>query len=299
LQSDVKKWFPDLIPHIKVTLVEAGPGLLGSFHKSLAEYYLKSLKKRKIDVRLSTSVVAVQEGYYDSPGPENLKEDVILHSKGEGSHYTAAVLADGTELPFGAMVWSAGLAPVRLVQNAGLELQRGRIVVDEFLRVPGTKGRIYAAGDCATLRDHPLPPTASVAEQQAYYLGECFNAYYSAYDVKRDDIEGEVPLPGPVVPALIPWENLAFLNKVLCKSAPIFQYKNRGAMAVIGFGDAVTDLTDTDLPSPKTTMSGFLAFLTWRGTYLTKQLSWSNMMLIPMVRNPSALYHVTHAPIAS
>jgi NADH dehydrogenase/NADH:ubiquinone reductase (non-electrogenic) len=291
LQGDVKKWFPDLIPHIKVTLVEAGPGLLGSFHKSLADYYLKSLKKRKIDVRLSTSVVAVKEGYYDSPTHE---KDVIIHSKGEGSHYTAALLADGTELPFGAMVWSAGLAPVKLVEDAGLELQRGRIVVDDYLRVPGTKGRVYAAGDCATLRDGPLPPTASVAEQQAYYLGECFNTYYSDYDVNGTDSEGEVPLPGPVVPALIPWENLAFLNTVLCKSAPIFQYKNRGAMAGIGFGDAVTDLTNTDLPSPRTTMSGWAAFLTWRGVYLTKQLSWSNMMLIPMVRNPSGMYNVTH-----
>jgi len=50
----------------------------------------------------------------------------------------------------------------------------------------------------------------------------------------------------------------------------------------MGFGGGVADLTDTDFPIPKTTISGSAAFFMWRTTYLTKQLSWTNMMLIPM-----------------
>ena len=42
---------PDLVPHIKLTLVEAGPGILGSFDKALSEYYLRELEKKNIDVR--------------------------------------------------------------------------------------------------------------------------------------------------------------------------------------------------------------------------------------------------------
>mmetsp|Transcript_162 Transcript_162/g.178 ORF Transcript_162/g.178 Transcript_162/m.178 type:complete len:88 (+) Transcript_162:1-264(+) len=72
------------------------------------------------------------------------------------------------------------------------------------------------------------------------------------------------------------------MNKFLTKSSPKFQYKNRGSLAGMGFGGGVGDLTNTDFPSPDATMSGLVAFLTWRTTYLTKQLSWSNMMLIPM-----------------
>lgn len=83
-------------------------------------------------------------------------------------------------------------------------------------------------------------------------------------------------------PALMPWNLFEFMNKILCTPAPEFQYKNRGAMAGMGFGSGVVDLTNTDLPSPKTTISGAAAFATWRTTYLTKQLSWSNMVLIPM-----------------
>eukprot|EP00977_Amphora_coffeiformis_P000888 scaffold190_cov171-Amphora_coffeaeformis.AAC.13 len=259
--------------HIRrVTLVEAGPGLLGSFHQSLADYYLKSLRKRKVDVKLSTAVVGVEDRYFDEDGK---------HEPGvDKSHYTVALLADGTELPFGTMVWSAGLSPVNFVKETGLEMERGRLVVDDYLRIPGEKGRIFAAGDCATIPGHSLPPTASVAEQQAIYLADSFNLYYHDYDVFNTKQDEELPLPGPVYPALMPFTGMEFLNRIFCKSAPTFQYKNRGAMAGIGFGDAVTDLSNTDLPFQKTTMSGWAAFLTWRGTYVTKQLSWTNSVSI-------------------
>jgi hypothetical protein len=62
---------------------------------------------------------------------------------------------------------------------------------------------------------------------------------------------------------------------------PILKYKYIFFFALnsqtgIGWGDAVTDLSNTDLPLQSTTMSGWAAFVTWRGTYITKQLSWTN-----------------------
>ena len=118
--------------------------------------------------------VGIEESYIDAETTGNKSGE-----KENGSHYTLAKLADGSDLPFGMMVWSAGLAPVKLIERADLDLERGHVVVDEYLRVPGQKGRIFALGDCATLTSGPLPPTASVAEQQAYYLGDAFNNYYS------------------------------------------------------------------------------------------------------------------------
>lgn len=255
-----------------MTLVEAGPGLLGSFHQSLAEYYLKSLRKRKVDVRVSTAVVGVEDRYFEKDGTQAPGMDK--------THYTVAKLADGTEIPFGTMVWSAGLAPVNFVKDAGFEMERNRIIVDDFLRIPGEKGRIFAAGDCATQPGKALPPTASVAEQQAIYLGDCFNLYYKDFDVVNSKGDEEPPLPGPVTPSLMPFSNMEFLNRIFCKSAPNFQYKNRGSMAGIGGWDAVTDLSNSDLPLQKITMSGWAAFVTWRATYVTKQLSWTNSVSI-------------------
>ena len=266
LQSDVVKWYPDLVPHIKVTLLEAGPGLLGSFHQSLADYYLKTLRKRKVDVRVSTAVVGVEDRYWDDKG---------TNDNGR-THYTVAKLADGTEIPFATMVWSAGLAPVKFVEDSGLNMERGRIIVDEYLRVPGQYGRVFAAGDCATQPGNALPPTASVAEQQALYLADAFNKYYRDYDVVNEKKDKELPLPGPIYPYLMPFSNMEFLNRIFCKSSPRFQYKNRGSMAGIGRGDAVTDLSNTDLPLQPTTMSGWAAFVTWRGTYIVR-LDWEGV----------------------
>jgi len=198
LRADVSKWYPDLVQHISLTLVEAGPGLLGNFHRSLADYYLKALRQKKIDVRTNTAVIGVEE-----------------RQEGDCKQYTVAKLADGTEVPFGTMVWSAGLAPVKFVARQQrqsenkkdqdgndpiFELERGRIVVDDYLRVPNTHGRIFAMGDCAVTKSGALPPTASVAEQQAYYLGDCFNKYYHEFDVRNVANQNqELPLPGPIV----------------------------------------------------------------------------------------------------
>jgi len=53
-------------------------------------------------------------------------------------------------------------------------------------------------------------------------------------------------------------------------------------MVSMGFRGGVTDLKETALPSLKTTMSGATSYFVWSSTYLTKQLSIQNMILIPM-----------------
>jgi len=264
VNSDVVKWYPDLVSHIKLTLVEAGPGILGSFDKSLSDYYLKRLEQKNIDVKLNTAMGGIDERYI------------------EGEQITVAKFNDGTEVNFGAMIWSAGNMPINLITNSSLNLDRGRITVDDYLRVPDTRGRVFALGDCAGSPDN-LPPNATVAEQQALYMADCFNKYYSKFEVtdKTND-NVDLPLPGNVTPYLMPWNILSFMNKILCESSPKFHYMNRGAMASMGFGGGVTDLKQTNLPSPKTTMSGAASYLVWTSTYLTKQLSIQNMILIPM-----------------
>ena len=81
MENDVSKWYPDLRPHIKLTLVEAGDSLLSTFDKALSEYYLKTLQNKKIDVRVNTAVTAVEDRPDD-----------------HGEEITAAVFNDGSEL---------------------------------------------------------------------------------------------------------------------------------------------------------------------------------------------------------
>lgn len=279
--KDVAKWYPDLIGHIKLTLVEAGPGILGSFDKALSDLYVKKLIEKGVDVRLNTAVKGIEvrqiEGIRSNTA---VSEPEIEGVKLRETEFTVANFGD-FELPFGAMIWSAGLAPVKLVENSGLKLVRGQIAVDGYLRVPNTRGRVFALGDCASIPD-PLPPTAVVAEQQGLYLADCFNEYYSKFNIlDKNNRAVELPLPGAVTPHLMPWGILQFMNKVLCKSSPKFQFMDRGSMASMGMGGGVSQI-GKDLPLAKSKMSGRAAYFIWSSTYLTKQLSLQNMILIPM-----------------
>ncbi len=91
----------------------------------------------------------------------------IRHGTRVGSVTASAVeLSDGEVIPSRTLVATTGLGPSPLVIGLPLELARGRIVCDEFCRVPGWEG-VYAAGDAAAVpnpRDgRPFPETISSA----------------------------------------------------------------------------------------------------------------------------------------
>lgn len=101
----------------------------------------------------------------------------IDEETGRTCEHSDAILSDGSELPFGMMVWSAGLTNVKFVDGTDI-LEKGptgRILTDRFLRVSlkqaqssqslfpsqgmGLAGRIYAIGDCAVNQDAPVRPS--------------------------------------------------------------------------------------------------------------------------------------------
>jgi len=269
LRDDVSRRYPDLYPLARVSLIEAGPNILGTFASPLVEYYGKHLRKRGVTVLTDTAVVGVEE--------EAGEDDRASQDSKRMARMTVAKLGDGTELPFGMMVWSAGLAPVRFIDGLDVAKPRGKVAVDDYLRVPNHKGRIFALGDCAVTESSPLPPLASVAEQQGQYLADCFNESYHGFDFASD---ANLPLPAPVrAPVQFP-----FPRWLYAKSAT-FRFLSVGAMASMGRGGGVLDMTKADVANTKgggPVLTGLLAFLTWRGVYLSKQVSWSNAVMIPM-----------------
>jgi NADH dehydrogenase len=85
-----------------------------------------------------------------------------------------AVLGNGTRISTDTLVWTAGVAPNPLLRKWELPLdERGRVEVDEFLRVRGHE-HVWALGDCAlvpnTRSDRPDPPTCQHALRQARRL---------------------------------------------------------------------------------------------------------------------------------
>jgi NADH dehydrogenase FAD-containing subunit len=236
LRSDVSRCYPDLAAEVQVTLVEAGPALLGPFDRALQAHARKLFDLRGIDVRTGVAV----ERVVDCP-----------RTMAGGTDVPVAELSDGSSLVFGMMVWSAGLAPVKLVKALQLPTGRGgRLLVDGCCRVLGHEaaGDLFAIGDCAINEKRPLAQLAQVASQQGDYVAGVINA--------GGQPTGE------------------------------FAYFSLGSMVSLGMGEGGYDGTHVGDPHGKElrlpVLKGFAAWLMWRGGYLARQVSLVNMVLIPM-----------------
>jgi NADH:quinone reductase (non-electrogenic) len=66
------------------------------------------------------------------------------------------LLSDGSMVPTRSLIWCVGVRPDPLVETLGLDTQRGRLVVDTQLAVPGQPG-LWACGDAAAVPDLTMP----------------------------------------------------------------------------------------------------------------------------------------------
>src|SRR5918995_204758 len=108
-------------------LVEATDRVLPEIDAELADYALRELRGRGIDIRLGTMLEEV--------GPDSAR------------------LSTGETLPTRTVVWTAGVTPHPSLRNLGVPLDdRGRVPVDEHLRVRGLDS-VWAIGDSAAAPD--------------------------------------------------------------------------------------------------------------------------------------------------
>lgn len=132
-------------------LVDAAPKILPEIPSRLGDYAAELLRRRGIDIRVNTTLEAVEPH--------------------------AVRLSDGTQLLTSTVVWTAGVKANPLLAQFGLPLdERGRVRVDETLRVEGTE-HIWALGDCAAVPNLATPgrtdpPTSQHALRQARRLAK-------------------------------------------------------------------------------------------------------------------------------
>jgi NADH dehydrogenase len=91
-------------------------------------------------------------------------------------------LTDGANVPTRSLIWCVGVRPDPLVEGLGLETERGRLVVDEYLTVPGHP-EVYAVGDAAAVPDltrpgQLTPMTAQHAGRQGHRAAHNIAASY-------------------------------------------------------------------------------------------------------------------------
>ncbi len=147
------------------------------------------------------------------------------------------ILSDG-QISAETLVWTAGTAPNPLLTTLAVEKNnRGAVVVDGFLAVPEHSG-VWALGDCAAVNDgktgKPCPPTAQFALREAETIAKNIRAALRG-------------LPGKP-----------------------FHFDSLGALCVVGHQTACAELTVPFARTRSLRFSGLLAWLLWRGIYLSK-----------------------------
>ena len=126
-------------------LVEAMDRVLPEVPRDLADYALRELRGRGIDIRLGTRL--------------------------EEATADAVVLSTGERVPTRTLVWTAGVKAHPSLASFNLPLDdAGRVRVDERMAVEGMSG-VWAIGDCAAVPlaggdGRPCPPTAAMAVRQ-------------------------------------------------------------------------------------------------------------------------------------
>jgi NADH dehydrogenase len=131
-------------------LADMAPRVLPELGGRLSERALEVLRGRGIEIRLGTSLEQV--------GPDWVR------------------FTDREWMPATTVVWTAGVTPDPLAGKLGLATdERGRILVDEHLGVPG-RDDVFAVGDVAAVpiagKGGTAPPTAQHALRQAKVCGD-------------------------------------------------------------------------------------------------------------------------------
>ncbi|WP_293994529.1 NAD(P)/FAD-dependent oxidoreductase [Streptomyces sp.] len=131
-------------------LLDVAPRVLPGMDEKLSRTADRVLRRRGVEVRMGTSV------------KEATRDGVLL--------------SDGEFVASRTLVWCVGVRPDPLVEGTGQPLEKGRLIVDPYLHVPGCAD-VFACGDAAAVPDlvNPgafTPMTAQHAWRQGRVAGE-------------------------------------------------------------------------------------------------------------------------------
>jgi NADH:ubiquinone reductase (H+-translocating) len=199
------KFYPSLREEtVRVVVVHPGEFLLPELGEELGRYAEQKLSERDVDVIKGARVA----GY-------------------DGSVVT---LSDGTSIPATTLVWTAGVKPSAVIELLDCKKERGRLLLDEYLAVPGISG-LWAAGDCAAIpsggKGQFHPPTAQHGMREAVTAAKNIEAAVTGRPLKP------------------------------------FAFTTMGQLATIGRHTGVAMVFGFKF-------SGFIAWAMWRSIYLAK-----------------------------
>lgn len=146
LQGEIRREFESIAPMATVTLLEAGPRLLPSFHPKSSDHAAQTLTKMGVTVRLGAAVVEATS--------QSLR------------------LKDGQELLAGTRIWAAGVVAPPKWATLGETDRANRLKVKPTMQL---HDHVWIVGDVAGLETgggKMLPMIAPVAIQQGKHVAK-------------------------------------------------------------------------------------------------------------------------------
>lgn len=211
------RFFPHLREDmLRIILVSSGQIILPELGEKLGTYAQRKLKEQQVEIRSNCKVTAVTD-----------------HE---------VTLSDGTTVTTNTLVWTAGTSPHALLDSLPCPKSKGRVLVNEYLEVPGWHG-VWALGDCALVPDRKTgdahPPTAQHALREGRVAAQNILA----------TIRGDRMKP--------------------------FVYSTIGLLAPIGKRTGVANILGVNF-------SGFMAWWLWRTIYLMKLPRFEKKVLVAL-----------------
>ncbi len=135
---------------VRVVLVHAGSRIMPEISEDLANYALRKLQKKKVEVLLNTKINSATAEFVE--------------------------LADKRRISTKTLIWTAGVAPSPLLATLTCARNKqGQIVVNKHLEIPNHP-RVYALADCAEILNpqtgQPYPQTAQHAVREGKVAAE-------------------------------------------------------------------------------------------------------------------------------
>ncbi|WP_068776652.1 NAD(P)/FAD-dependent oxidoreductase [Paenibacillus sp. FJAT-26967] len=141
---------------VELYCVEAAPSILMGFAPELIERATTSLSKRGVKFLTGVAITEMQE--------------------------STVSLKDGSTIETNTLVWTGGVQGNSVVANCGIEVNRGRATVSEFLQSTSHPD-VFVAGDSAVVfpagAERPFPPTAQLAWQMGETIGYNLFAHFN------------------------------------------------------------------------------------------------------------------------
>ena len=280
IHDDLERLYPNLKGMANLTVHDVAPTVLNMFDKRLSEYAMKYFKREGIAIKTQSVVESLAPGL--PPPSEGTTDQHLLKDVQTGRPGLTLRLKGQEPQGVGMVVWSTGLMANPFVARVLAQPHRfsetitrcgiddednkpadwhiatqpktGSIVTDDHLRVLLQAGSPVSSDDGRSIQ-------ATMPDVHA--LGDC------------GQIQG-TSLPAT---AQVANQKAIWLAKRLNKGdleTENFNYRNLGTMAYLGGWRAIMQ------GGNGANISGWAAWVIWRGAYLVKSVSIRNKMLVPI-----------------